>query len=134
MHGRVLSRIGFGVRLGAAAVYDEQKRPITAGGFVDTGTVVFQDIAQRDQVEIFGRDGVHAGIAQNRRVIVEHEAGPKGIGIDEECEGPEGQNGKRAAPPDFAAGEGAGTGDREWRRGDAGPVGFSAGFHGRSRP
>ena len=32
--------------LGAAAVYDEQKRPITAGGFVDTGTVVFQDITK----------------------------------------------------------------------------------------
>jgi hypothetical protein len=33
--------------LGAAAVYDEQKRPITAGGFVDTGTVVFQDITKQ---------------------------------------------------------------------------------------
>jgi len=30
--------------LGAAAVYDEQKRPITAGGFVDSGPVIFQDI------------------------------------------------------------------------------------------
>ena len=28
----------------AAPVYDAEKRPITAGGFVDTGTVVFQDI------------------------------------------------------------------------------------------
>jgi enediyne biosynthesis protein E4 len=26
--------------------YDEQKRPITAGGFVDTGTVVFQDVTK----------------------------------------------------------------------------------------
>jgi enediyne biosynthesis protein E4 len=26
--------------------YDQQKRPITAGGFVDTGTVVFQDITK----------------------------------------------------------------------------------------
>jgi hypothetical protein len=32
--------------LGAAAVYDEQKRPITAGGFVDTGPVIFQDITK----------------------------------------------------------------------------------------
>jgi hypothetical protein len=32
--------------IGAAPVYDEQKRPITAGGFVDSGPVVFQDIAK----------------------------------------------------------------------------------------
>src|ERR1035437_10888230 len=32
--------------LGATAVYDEQKRPITAGGFVEKGTVVFQDITK----------------------------------------------------------------------------------------
>jgi enediyne biosynthesis protein E4 len=32
--------------MGAAPVYDEQKRPITAGGFVDSGTVVFQDITK----------------------------------------------------------------------------------------
>ena len=29
-----------------APVYDEQKRPITAGGFVDKGTVVFQDVSK----------------------------------------------------------------------------------------
>ena len=28
------------------AVYDDQKRPITAGGFVDTGTVVFEDVTR----------------------------------------------------------------------------------------
>ena len=33
--------------LGAAAVYDEQKRPITAGGFADTGAVVFEDITKK---------------------------------------------------------------------------------------
>jgi hypothetical protein len=32
--------------MGAAPIYDEQKRPITAGGFVDSGTVVFQDITK----------------------------------------------------------------------------------------
>jgi enediyne biosynthesis protein E4 len=31
----------------SAPVYDAQKRPITAGGFVDTGTVVFQDITKQ---------------------------------------------------------------------------------------
>jgi hypothetical protein len=30
-----------------AAVYDEQKRPITAGGFVDSGPVVFEDITKK---------------------------------------------------------------------------------------
>ena len=33
--------------LGAAAQYDEQKRPITAGGFVKTGPILFQDITQQ---------------------------------------------------------------------------------------
>jgi len=33
--------------LGAAAVYDEQKRPITAGGFVDHGPVIFEDITKK---------------------------------------------------------------------------------------
>jgi hypothetical protein len=32
--------------IGAAPVYDEQKRPITAGGFVDSGPVVFEDITK----------------------------------------------------------------------------------------
>ena len=32
--------------LGAAPVYDELKRPITAGGFVDSGPVLFQDITK----------------------------------------------------------------------------------------
>ncbi len=33
--------------LGAAPQYDAQKRPITAGGFVDTGPVVFEDISKK---------------------------------------------------------------------------------------
>ncbi len=32
--------------LGAAPVYDAEKRPITAGGFVDSGPVIFQDITK----------------------------------------------------------------------------------------
>jgi hypothetical protein len=32
--------------MGAAPVYDAQKRPITAGGFVDAGPAVFQDITK----------------------------------------------------------------------------------------
>jgi hypothetical protein len=32
--------------LGAAAVYDSEHRPITAGGFVDSGPIVFQDVAK----------------------------------------------------------------------------------------
>jgi len=38
------SGIATGVQ--AAPVYDAEKRPITAGGFVDTGTVVFQDVTK----------------------------------------------------------------------------------------
>ena len=33
--------------VGAAPVFDSEKRPITAGGFVDTGTVVFEDISKK---------------------------------------------------------------------------------------
>jgi len=33
--------------LGAAAVYDEHHRPITAGGFVDSGPVIFQDVTKQ---------------------------------------------------------------------------------------
>lgn len=37
---------GIAAGVGAAPVYDAQKRPITAGGFVDSGTVVFKDITK----------------------------------------------------------------------------------------
>jgi hypothetical protein len=37
---------GIASGVAAAPVYDAQKRPITAGGFVDKGTVVFQDITK----------------------------------------------------------------------------------------
>src|ERR1700727_1944843 len=30
-----------------AAVLDSEKRPITAGGFVDSGPIIFQDIAEK---------------------------------------------------------------------------------------
>jgi hypothetical protein len=39
-----MSGIAGGV--GAAPIYDEQKRPITAGGFVDSGPVIFKDITR----------------------------------------------------------------------------------------
>lgn len=32
--------------LGAAPVYDEQKRPITAGGFVEKGPIIFKDVTK----------------------------------------------------------------------------------------
>jgi hypothetical protein len=38
---------GIAAGVGAKPVYDEQKRPITAGGFVDTGTVVFEDVTKQ---------------------------------------------------------------------------------------
>jgi hypothetical protein len=33
--------------IGAAPVYDEQRRPITAGGFVDSGPIIFEDITKQ---------------------------------------------------------------------------------------
>jgi hypothetical protein len=61
--------------LGAAAVYDEQKRPITAGGFVDTGTVVFQDVTKQA-----GLSGwVHKMGVQEKKFIVETNG--SGVGL-----------------------------------------------------
>jgi hypothetical protein len=37
---------GISSGVAAAPIYDEQKRPITAGGFVDTGPVVFEDVTK----------------------------------------------------------------------------------------
>jgi len=38
---------GIAAGVGAAPVYDELKRPITAGGFVDAGPIVFQDVTKQ---------------------------------------------------------------------------------------
>ena len=38
---------GIASGVAAAPVYDAQKRPITAGGFVDTGPVIFEDITKQ---------------------------------------------------------------------------------------
>jgi hypothetical protein len=38
---------GIASGVAAAPVYDEHKRPITAGGFVYTGTIVFQDVTKQ---------------------------------------------------------------------------------------
>jgi len=38
---------GIASGVNAAPVYDEQKRPITAGGFVDSGPIIFWDITKQ---------------------------------------------------------------------------------------
>jgi enediyne biosynthesis protein E4 len=38
---------GISAGVTAAPVFDEQKRPITAGGFVDSGPVIFQDVTRQ---------------------------------------------------------------------------------------
>jgi enediyne biosynthesis protein E4 len=38
---------GIAAGVAAPAQYDDQKRPITAGGFVDSGSVIFQDITKQ---------------------------------------------------------------------------------------
>jgi hypothetical protein len=61
--------------VGAAPVYDEQKRPITAGGFVDSGPVVFQDVTQQA-----GLSGwVHKMGVPNKKFIVETNG--SGVGL-----------------------------------------------------
>ncbi len=61
--------------VGAAPVYDEQKRPITAGGFVDTGTVVFQDVTKQA-----GLSGwVHKMGSVEKKFIVETNG--SGVGL-----------------------------------------------------
>jgi hypothetical protein len=58
-----------------AAVYDDQKRPITAGGFVETGTVVFQDVTKA--AGLWG--WTHKmGTAQKKLII---EADGSGVGL-----------------------------------------------------
>jgi hypothetical protein len=61
--------------LGAAPVYDENKRPITAGGFVDSGPIVFQDIAR--QAGLTG--WVHKMGVPEKRFIVETNG--SGVGL-----------------------------------------------------
>jgi hypothetical protein len=61
--------------LGAAPVYDEQKRPITAGGFVGSGPVIFEDITQKA-----GLSGwVHKMGVPEKRFIVETNG--SGVGL-----------------------------------------------------
>ena len=48
------------------AVLDSEHRPITAGGFVDNGPVVFQDIAEKAGLAVASRHGhrgeeIHSG-------------------------------------------------------------------------
>jgi hypothetical protein len=61
--------------VGAAPVYDAQKRPITAGGFVDTGTVVFEDITK--QAGLAG--WIHKMGAPEKKFIVETNG--SGVGL-----------------------------------------------------
>jgi enediyne biosynthesis protein E4 len=41
---------GISAGVAAAPIYDDQKRPITAGGFVSAGPIVFQDISQQSGI------------------------------------------------------------------------------------
>jgi enediyne biosynthesis protein E4 len=58
-----------------AAVYDDQKRPITAGGFVDTGTVFFQDVTRAAGLAGWTHK---MGTAQKKLII---EADGSGVGL-----------------------------------------------------
>jgi len=61
--------------VGAAPVYDAQKRPITAGGFVDSGPVVFEDVTRQA-----GLSGwVHKMGTPDKKFIVETNG--SGVGL-----------------------------------------------------
>jgi enediyne biosynthesis protein E4 len=58
-----------------APVYDEQKRPITAGGFVDKGTVVFQDVSKPSGLASWS----HVMGTQQKKYILETDG--SGVGL-----------------------------------------------------
>jgi hypothetical protein len=65
---------GGGISSGVAAapVYDEQKRPITAGGFVDKGPIIFQDITKQAGLG----NWVHKmGVAQKQFIVETNGSG-----------------------------------------------------------
>ncbi len=66
-----------GVNTGAAhaPIFDQQRRPITAGGFVKTGPVVFQDISEKAGITTWTHK---MGTPQKRYII---EANGSGIGL-----------------------------------------------------
>jgi enediyne biosynthesis protein E4 len=66
---------GIATGVGAAPVYDAEKRPITAGGFVDSGRVVFEDITKKA-----GLSGwVHKMGVPDKQFIVETNG--SGVGL-----------------------------------------------------
>ena len=69
--------MGGGNSTGAAAkaVYDAEHRPITAGGFVTTGPIVFKDISKESNLSTF----VHTmGTPQKKYII---DADGSGVGL-----------------------------------------------------
>ncbi len=66
-----------GVNTGAAhtAIFDQQRRPITAGGFVKTGPIVFQDLSEKAGLTTWTHK---MGTPQKRYII---EANGSGIGL-----------------------------------------------------
>ena len=58
-----------------APVYDEQKRPITAGGFVDKGTVVFRDVSKSSGLASWSHV---MGTAQKKYIL---ETDGSGVGL-----------------------------------------------------
>ncbi len=58
---------GIAAGVAAAPVYDEQKRPITAGGFVDKGPIVFEDISKQSGIGAW----VHKMGVPEKKFIVE---------------------------------------------------------------
>ncbi len=61
--------------IAAKAIYDAEHRPITAGGFVTTGTIVFQDVSKESHVGTF----VHTMGTPDKKYII--DADGSGVGL-----------------------------------------------------
>ena len=77
-----VSSMGSSSGLGEKPIYDAQKRPITAGGFVDSGPVVFKDVTKEA-----GLSGwIHAMGAKDKGLIIDTNGSGVGL-IDYDSDG-----------------------------------------------
>jgi len=72
---RRVSSMGSGSGFGEKPIYDAQKRPITAGGFVDSGPVVFQDVTKAAGLSGWS----HTMGAADKRLIIDTNG--SGVGL-----------------------------------------------------
>jgi hypothetical protein len=72
---RKVSSMGSNSGFGERPIYDAQKRPITAGGFVDAGPVVFKDVTKEAGLALW----THTMGAKDKRLIIDTNG--SGVGL-----------------------------------------------------